>query len=86
MKRSLQLTLILACAILCAALSACALTPEQKAAISTNAIKNGDAFVLGYLTGGKAGALAGLSAQEIANIKERQKTAPKNPPSRSIAP
>ncbi len=81
MKRHLQYIVVITCTMLCAALSACALTPEQKATISANAIKNGDAFILGYLTGGKAGALAGLTAQEIANIKERQKTAAKNPAS-----
>jgi len=58
-------------------LASCSLTPEQKATLTANAIKDGDAALLGYLQGGKAGAIAGLTAQEVANIKARQ--AAKNP-------
>ena len=56
-------------------LASCALTEAEKATLRANAIKDGDAALLGYLQGGKAGAVAGLTAQEIANIKERQASA-----------
>ncbi len=68
-------------ALILAALCLASCTQDQRQLAAANAVKNGDAFILGYLTGGKAGALAGLTAQEIANIKERQKTAAKNPAS-----
>lgn len=77
MKRSLQFALVLACAMLCAALSSCD-TPAGQV-FTANAMKNLNAAEYGYLTGGKAGAIASLTAQEIANIKDRQKTAAKNP-------
>lgn len=77
MKRSLHFALILSAAFACAALSSCGLTAAQKQQIAANAVKDGDAAALGFLTGGKAGALAGLTAQEIRNIADRQKTAAK---------
>ena len=59
-------------------LSSCNLSEADKATLRANAINDGDAAILGYLQGGKAGAIASLTAQEIANIKARQ-TAAKNP-------
>lgn len=87
MKRSLQFALVLTLAASCACISACNLTESQKQQITAHALKTGDAALLGLLTGGKAGAIAGLREQEIANIKERQqKTAAKNPPAVPVNP
>lgn len=60
-------------------LSAC-LSPAQKDTLTTNALKDANAALLGGLTTGTwAGAAAGATAQEIENIRARQRTAPKNP-------
>jgi len=61
-------------------LSSCSLTPEQKATLSANALKDANAALLGGLsTGTWAGAAAGATAQEIENLRARPLTAPKNP-------
>lgn len=58
-------------------LSSC-LTPEQKATLSTNALKDANAALLGGLsTGTWAGAAAGATAQILRN--RRGSTATKNP-------
>lgn len=57
--------------------TSCALTPEQKATLTTNALKDAQAAGLGYLAGGKVGAGAALTAQVIAN--HAGTTAPKQP-------
>lgn len=79
MKRASQFTLILIAAILCAALSSCNMSEAEKQQLRANAFKTGDAAFLGLLTGGPDGALAGLTAQQIQNIRDRQKTAGKQP-------
>jgi hypothetical protein len=45
----------------------CALTPEQRQTLELNALKDAQAAGLGYLNGGKAGALTGLTAQILIN-------------------
>jgi len=57
-------------------LSSCSLTPEQKAILSTNALKDANAALVGGLTTGTwAGVAAGAGAQVIKN----HSTAAKNP-------
>jgi len=45
----------------------CALTPEQLQTVQINALKDAQAAGLGYLQGGKAGAVTGLTAQILMN-------------------
>lgn len=57
-------------------LASCSLTPEQKATLSANALKDANAALVGGLTTGTwAGAAAGATAQVIKN----HSTAAKNP-------
>jgi len=79
MKRPAHFALILLAAIICAAFSSCGITEAEKQQMKVNAMKNGDAALFGFLTSGQAGAVAGLTAQEIQNIRDRQKTAGKQP-------
>jgi len=58
------------------ALASC--TTAERQTVASNAEKDALAAGLGYLGGGKAGALASLTAQERANLKAMQ-TAAKNP-------
>ena len=56
------------------------LSPQQQATFSNNAMQVANAALLGGLnTGTWAGAAAGATAQEIENIRARQRTAAKNP-------
>jgi len=56
--------------------TSCSLTPEQKATLSANALKDANAALVGGLTTGTwAGAAAGATAQVMKN----HSTAPKNP-------
>jgi hypothetical protein len=58
-------------------LPSCSLTPEQKSVLASNAIKDTQAAGIGYLVGGNAGAIAGLTSQVIRN--HAPLTAAKNP-------
>lgn len=62
----------------------CSMTPEQKAALTANALKDAEAAGLGYLAGGKAGAGVALTAQVIEN--HAGKTAAKQPLVKSVNP
>jgi hypothetical protein len=65
------------------ALASC--TTAERQTLAANAEKDALAAGVGYLGGGKAGALAGLSVQELANLKA-MRTAAKNPPAQSVNP
>jgi hypothetical protein len=53
-------------------------TETERRTLATNATKDALAAGTGYLAGGKAGAVAGLTVQELANLRARN-TAAKNP-------
>jgi len=52
---------------LCALLPSCALTPEQLQTVQIDAFKTTQAAGVGYLQGGKAGAINSATAQILAN-------------------
>jgi hypothetical protein len=57
--------------------ASCALTPEQMQAVQLNALKDARAAGIGYLQGGKSGAIHGLTAQILMN--HAPLTSAKNP-------
>lgn len=78
--------LILALSLILALFSAVSCTTEQRQQMAANAAKDALAAGTGYLIGGKAGAAAGATAQELRNIEGWQaRTAAKNP-GKSVQP
>jgi len=68
-----RLILLTACIL---ALQAPSCTTAERQQLASNAVKDGEAAGLGYLVGGKAGAVVGLTAQVI---KNNTRTSGKNP-------
>lgn len=61
-------------------------TSAERQQIAANATKDALAAGTGFLIGGKAGAVAGASAQELRNLEDwRARTAAKNP-GKSVTP
>lgn len=62
-----SLIILVFSAILALFHASCALTLEQRATLTSNALKDGVAAGGGYLIGGQPGAVVGLAAQMIKN-------------------
>lgn len=72
--------LILALSLILALFGGVSCTTEERRQIASNVAKDGLAAGTGYLIGGKAGAVASATAQELRNLEGWQsKTAAKNP-------
>lgn len=73
-------TLILAASLILALFGGVSCTNADRQQIAANVTKDALAGGAGYLLGGKAGAVAGATAQELRNLNEwRTRTAAKNP-------
>lgn len=71
--------LILALSLILALMGSACTTAERQQ-LASNATKDALAAGTGYLIGGKAGAVAGATAQELSNLEGwRARTAAKNP-------
>ena len=66
--KTLQYIIVIIAAVFCSMLASCANGPLTKQQAAANALADAAAAATGFMAGGQAGALLGLSTQEVKNL------------------